>query len=109
MTIPSNMLLQQPKSGDIFEQATATVLSQQNCLFKVTNSYWPVIPIHEISDTVIVFDFPLRQHYDLVSGKPVFHTLFQILKLNGLISWEPESIRPLFHQSVRSGTIGYFL
>jgi hypothetical protein len=68
-----------------------------------------VIPIQEISGTVIVFDPPLRQHYDLVSGKPVFHTLFQILRLNWLICWEQESIRPIFHQSVRSGTIGYFL
>jgi len=68
-----------------------------------------VIPIQEICDTVIVFDPPLRQRYDLVSGKHVFHTLFQIFKLNYLIFWEQESIRPLFNQSVRSGTIGYFI
>jgi hypothetical protein len=82
MTIPSNRLLKQPKSGEILEHATATVKPQQNCLFKITKSHWPAIPIQEISGTVIVFDPPLRQRYDLVSGKPVFHTLFQILKLN---------------------------
>jgi hypothetical protein len=47
------MLLKQPKSGEILEP-------QQNCLFKVTKSHWPVIAIQEISGTVIVFDPPLR-------------------------------------------------